>query len=248
MFDLHYLTFWGIIIIAIGTIIGTILIQRGNVLKSKESSSKLQEQLKKQDTKIGQLNTSNIQIEKQNEHLTKLNEQQSEVLEAQNILLKEHRQSLKNQTDFLNNVEWTNSFSDYVQYLNVKDSYLDEIYWMDSKGFSKEYFLQLNNLKIDELEVKSRKANYSISQTKMVILNKELRELWTSRGFATYNYFEYFFKLKDGSFFEENGIKIKVDNNFKSLKYDALQKFLKELDGKIFTEVLKIKEKYRINL
>jgi hypothetical protein len=240
MFDLHYLTFWGIIIIAIGTIFGTILIQRGNVLKSKESSNKLQEQLKKQDTKIEILSTSNIQIGMQNEHLTKLNEQQNEVLEAQNILLKEHRVSLKEQTDFLNNTERNNALFDYRQYFTIVESYNAEVFL----NFAKDNIMQLSNSEISTLEEKSKDAIYHISQSKFVSLHRPLYSLWMERGYRIYIFLENILKLQnETTILEENGLKTKVDHKFKSDKFDYFATFLKENNRKITNEVQSIAEK-----
>ena len=244
MFDLHYLTFWGIIIIAIGTIFGTILIQRGNVLKSKESSNKLQEQLKKQDIKIGLLNSSNIQIEKQNDHLTKLNERQSEVLDAQSILLKEHKVYLKNQTDFLNNTEMNNAFSDYKQYSTMVEGYSKELFL----NIAKENTMQLSNSEISTLEEKSKNAIYNVSQSRFVSLNRTLYDLWMERGYRIYIFLENILKLQNETTISvENGFEVKVDYNFKSVRFDNFVIFLKENNKKINNEVQIIVEKKQFN-
>ena len=240
MFDLHYLTFYGIIIIAVGTIIGTILIQRGNVLKSKESSNKLQEQLKKQDIKIEVLNTSNVQIEKQNDHLTKLNEQQSEVLEAQNILLKQHRVSLKEQTDFLNNTEQNNALFDYRQYFTIVEGYNAEVFL----NFAKENIMQLSNSEISTLKEKSKDAIYHISQSKFVSLHRPLYNLWMERGYKIYIFLENILKSQnETTVSEENELKAKADYKFKSDGFDYFASFLKENNRKITNEVQSIAEK-----
>ena len=115
MFDLHHLTVLGMIVIAVGTLVGTFLLQRGNALKGKESSDKLKAQYQEQTDDIRKLNEQNSEIKLQNENLKTITQEQNILLKNQGELLRKQLELSDQQVDFLR----SNANIDFFSNLNA---------------------------------------------------------------------------------------------------------------------------------
>src|SRR5260221_10009825 len=154
MFDLHPFTLWGIVIIAMGTIIGTILIQRGNVLKSSEGSRELK-------VRLTELKQQNDEIKSQNENLRSLTEEQKIVLHAQSDLLKKQIVSFSE-------AEYSDILASFNEYQVLKGEYFGEVYHIYQSSFRKEDFLGLKRSEIEQLEKTIEQNINSIRKNKFV--------------------------------------------------------------------------------
>jgi len=233
MFDLHPLTFWGIMVIAFGTIIGTILIQRGNILKSKESSQEMQ-------SRLNELKEQNKEIKSQNENLKSLTEQQSIVLGTQ-------RDLIKHQINFSKDVEYTNFLSNFMEYQILVHEYFNVGYYIYQSSFRKEEFLQLTRNQVEQLENNINQAIDNIRKNKFVSTNNPIDTRWIELQGQLFGDL-YFFRYQVGDRFKENDLSYTIDNSKRENRYDSLQNFLKENDKQrtlVVEETIKqIQKKY----
>lgn len=228
MFDLHPLTLWGIIVLALGSIVGTILIQRGNALKSKESSQVTQ-------SRLIELKEQNKLIESQNEHFKSLVEEQKQVLDVQSSLLKQ-------QLTFSKNSEYMNFWASFNEYQVISHELLDVSYYIYKSSFGKTEFLRLPRNQIEEIEKNINKAIANLRKTKFVSTNNpiegKLGELQQQLFLDLY-----FFRYKSGDQFKINDHVFAITDSIREERYDELQAFLNENNKERSESVHSILEK-----
>jgi hypothetical protein len=183
MFDLHYLTILGIIIIAAGSIVGTILLQCGNALKSQESSVKTQAKLDEQKLQLENVQDQlKIQTDKA-DALKMLSEQQSLTLNYQSEIISNQLKISKQGLGILeetqkseNSVNW-NKYNDAIREFQLAS------YFLFNSSFPKSKFLSL--------DINSKKEIFKITNNAMdKILNNPI-------VVSDNNYFTYWSQIKN---------------------------------------------------
>jgi hypothetical protein len=243
MFDLHYLTFWGIIIIAVGTILGTILIQRGNVLKSKEGSTETQRKLSVQTDEIKKLNEQNSEIKSLYENLKTITEQQNILLKNQGELLQKQLNLSDKQGDILKNNVFTDFSSNFNTYQELTQKYQQASHLLYQQQ-GKEVFLSLSTPEIDDILSNSRKAIENILANKFVTSNQDLFGLWKILD-SEISFRLYTLRLQQGEYFKFNNVLYQMDNKLRSEKYDELQTYLIGNSEKIHHKTSEILDNFR---
>jgi hypothetical protein len=178
MFDLHYLTFWGIVIIGIGTLVGTILIQRGNVLKSKEGSLATQDKLDSQKEEIAKMQVQlEIQTQKA-ESLRQLSQQQNVTLENQSQIIAQQLKVSQAGLDILDETKKKDFLINLKPYKEAIQEFRDKSYFLFQKSFPKEKFLSLDIKTKIEIFKTTNTAIDKILNCKIVISDYEYYSSW----------------------------------------------------------------------
>jgi len=208
---MHSLTIIGIVIIAVGTLIGTYCIQKGNQLKSRESSEK-------------QMNEIN--------NLKAILTEQNATLSVQNTTLATQETLLNEQLKIIKEKELENFRANRHEYDLLVRKFATVGAPMFQSTYSKELYFKLSH---DEIITMMQNVNEAIMEIKMCkfasLSNYLAEDCWGRLSFDISGLL-YNLSFKEGDKIKEttNGVTtiINVDRDYLDGQYRLLQNLLEE--------------------
>src|SRR5258706_3661929 len=216
---MHSLTIIGIVIIAVGTLIGTYCIQKGNQLKSRESSEK-------------QLNEIN--------NLKSILNEQNATLSVKNLTLGAKKTLLDEQLKIIKEKELETFRADRHEYDLLVRKFATVGAPIFQSTYSKELYFKLSH---DEIIAMMQNVNEAIIEIKMCkfasMSNYLAEDCWGRLSFDLSGLL-YNLSFKEGDKIKktENGVTtiINVDGDYLDGQYQLLQNLLEEHQKKRFDE------------